>query len=101
MARTATVHVESEACRCGCGQPAIPGLADDAVLLAIGKRHADELEVKSRSGGRRREEAEKLLWAWDRCAEALDAHVHGRPVGMLGPPTPAWMACWADRVKAL
>ena len=92
----------TEPCRCGCGRPGIPARADDAALLAAARATAEELETKMLSGGRRRQQALRLLTVWrTRAEQPLDAWVHGEPLGFLGPPHPLWVPFWRDRAKAL
>lgn len=89
-------------CRCGCGEQAIAHLEDDAALLAAGRAAAQMLEVKKRSGGARKADAEQLLHTWHERAEpALDRRVHGLPKLVLGPPTPGWVSLFCDRAVSL
>ena len=101
MAKVVHVSAGPDACLCGCGEPAVEGMADYAAMLAACKSGADTLKLKARSGGNRRVEAENLLWAWDRCEDALESLVHGRAPVFLGPPTPTWVAVWLERVNNL
>ena len=89
-------------CRCGCGEQAIEHLEDDAALLATGRAAAAMLNVKKRSGGVRKAEAEKLLEIWrERAEPPLNRRVHGLPPLVLGPPTPGWVSMFCDRAVNL
>ena len=86
-------------CRCGCGRVAVAGLEAEATLLRLGTETAKELQRKTLSGGRRREQAESLLWAWERAEPPLRAGVHDDTPPFLGTPTKSWVMLWRQRAK--
>ena len=93
--------MSSEFCACGCGKPAVEEARMHAVLLRVARESLRKLEAKAKSGGERTRQAERLLWAWNRCEEGFDAFVHGAPIWECGPPTPLWLNSWCRRVEQL
>ena len=88
-------------CACGCGNPTIKGTEMHALLLAAARRSLSQLEAKAKSGGERSRQAERLLWAWERCEQGFVSYVHGVKLWECGPPTPLWVNSWRRRVDEL